>query len=365
MESAAKMVEKGLIPRLDKERRIESYNVALSKYNELKERERLLREEMAQLETAVLSSGKSKDHLLDNINVWLQDLRLEKQQVENERDRLNHVLEDEKEHANERHLSRIRQLQFELAEVNALLSNHKSHKTITVKAPWSGRIGYRDPSPTNPKPDGAPITLLYKPGNVWAQIHVSESQASKLVENMTIEVSNSHLSPYEIRFPGQIKDRVKLPDGRVELRIVCDPPAELLRELADGKESTLHVKIDSNGMGLNEIIKKLSSPDQQTVFWLSLTAIVLVALVVTLYTGNRAKRSSTKLSALNPHSNEIPIIVSPSGDTKMPFGIQGNRKFPPPPDTDREYAYDLMQNRASMEEFPKLRTAALSNKINN
>ena len=88
----------------------------------LKERARLLEQDKAAIRVSLVEARQRTREQLAKIDRWLMEVQAAKQQVVAEQEEVSKRLWEESAHENERHLSRIRQLELQLAEVHDLLS---------------------------------------------------------------------------------------------------------------------------------------------------------------------------------------------------------------------------------------------------
>jgi uncharacterized phage infection (PIP) family protein YhgE len=149
MHSAAELLQRDLISQREKNGRIAAYNVLRSKLDELRERARLLEQEKAAIRASLAEARQRTREQLANIDRWLLEVTATKQQAATEYDEASKRLQEESAYGHERYLSRIRQLELQLAEVNTLLPGPELSARIEVTAPWSGYVGYRDLSPAS------------------------------------------------------------------------------------------------------------------------------------------------------------------------------------------------------------------------
>jgi hypothetical protein len=117
--------------------------------------------------------------------------------------------------------------------------------TMNVVAPFSGRVVYRDPSPTT-VPANAPIMVIAPPDGLRVKIRMPYGQMEHLQQAGTVQL---RLSPsyhvhreerqfIERRFTGRLLRWKALPDdpGFVVAEFACDPPAEAIREMVSGRQ---------------------------------------------------------------------------------------------------------------------------------
>ena len=150
------------------------------------------------------------------------------------------AIEQDKVRAKRQQDYRIRQVELQIAELDALLNVRVG--ALDVRAPWDGLVGFREPSPASARLSNRPLVVLYKPGSVSVRIHVS---ADQLNGTGPVEIDMQALIPETASstFAGKITRRVRLPDGSGELYIAADPPEAAIRELAAGSSVPVHVAI--------------------------------------------------------------------------------------------------------------------------
>jgi hypothetical protein len=259
MHSAAELLQRDLISQREKNGRIAAYNVLRSKLDELRERARLLEQEKAAIRASLAEARQRIREQLANIDRWLLEVTATKQQAATEYDEASKRLQEESAYGHERYLSRIRQLELQLAEVNTLLPGPELSARIEVTAPWSGYVGYRDLSPASLRPDTGPLVVMYKPDHIWVELRAPLDLVRDLTgDNTRIKLSIHGTSSAQVTFSGYLERKLPLPDEKtVTLRVSTAPPASLVRKLALGEEVQAYVNISSKGFSIASIFEKM------------------------------------------------------------------------------------------------------------
>jgi hypothetical protein len=259
MHSASELFQRNLISQREKNSRIVAYNVLRDKLHELRERARLLEQEKSAIRTSISEARQRTREQLTNIERWLMEVTVDRQQATAEHHETSRRLQEESPDENERRASRIRQLELQLAEVSTLLSPPDLAARIEVTAPWSGYVGYRDLSPASLRPDTGPLVVMYKPEHIWIELQASIDVARDLtVDNTRITLSVHGTPNAQVPFSGYLERKLPLPDGKtVALRVSTAPPAALVRKLALGEEVQAYVNIGSKGFSLARVLETI------------------------------------------------------------------------------------------------------------
>ncbi|HUF19202.1 MAG TPA: HlyD family efflux transporter periplasmic adaptor subunit, partial [Burkholderiales bacterium] len=116
---------------------------------------------------------------------------------------------------------------------------------INVVAPFSGRVVYRDPSPTTVAMQ-APIAVLAPPDGVRVKIRMPSRQAALLEDAGTVHLrlprtyhaDREERQFMERRFTGRLLTRTPLAhdSGVVLAELAATPPAEAVREMLAGRQ---------------------------------------------------------------------------------------------------------------------------------
>jgi hypothetical protein len=152
------------------------------------------------------------------------------------------AVEQDKQRAERQRDYRVREIELQLAEYDALLNAKKD--LLDVKAPWDGFVGFREPSPATAGIGNRPLLVLYKPGSIAVKVPVPTGQDA-LAKSASIGIEMQALTPEAASstFAGKVAQSVELPDGSGELQIVGDPPEAAIRELATGSAVPVYVTI--------------------------------------------------------------------------------------------------------------------------
>jgi hypothetical protein len=338
MHWASELLQRNLISQQEKHSRIAAYQVLRRKLAELRERARLLDQEKAAVRASLSEARQRTREQLANIDQWLTEVTAAKQQAAAEYDEVSKRLEEESIHGHERHSSRIRQLELQLAEVNALIPMPELSARMEVRAPWSGYVGYRDLSPASLRPDTGPLVVMYKPDHIWVELQAPTDLVRDLTgDNTRVTVSTHGSSSAHATFAGYLERKQTLPDEKtVALRVSTAPPASLVRKLALGEEVQAFVHISSKGFAVAGLFEKISAALRTNhaslaYVGLSFGVILIVAWLLTLViTARRRRRTIAKeLVANTPHHTSLAVsnnnLLATRRDLNIPPQVNGTR----------------------------------------
>jgi multidrug resistance efflux pump len=321
MRSASELLQRNLISQHEKNSRIAAYNVLRSKFDELRERARLLEQEKAAIRASLSEARQRTREQLANVERWLTEVTAIKQQIAAERDEASKRLQEEGAHGNERHSSRIRQLELQLAEVSALLPNLELPARVEVTAPWSGYVGYRDLSPATLRPDTGPLVVMYKPDHIWVELQAPNDPARDLTGgNTRIKLFVHGASNAQVAFSGHLERKLPLPDGKtVTLRVSTAPPASLVRKLALGEEVQAYVNISSKGFSIASVFEKIPAflhANHSSLLYagVSFVSIIVPVCFFTAIIIARSHRGASAKETLTSASKNNSLAVSKNDD---------------------------------------------------
>jgi hypothetical protein len=213
-----------------------------SRREELGERVDLLARERDRLQKLTAASDQTHAEHMAHGGAELQDLD---EQLAAARERVRNAwaaVEQDKQRAERQRDYRVREIELQLAEYDALLNAKKD--LLDVRAPWDGFVGFREPSPATAGIGNRPLLVLYKPGSIAVKVPVPTGRA-ELAQTGSIDIEMQALTPEAANstFAGKVTQSVELPDGSGEVQIVGDPPEAAIRELATGSAVPVHVVI--------------------------------------------------------------------------------------------------------------------------
>lgn len=132
---------------------------------------------------------------------------------------------------------RMRQIEAQIDECDGFLGGGQ-----TVAAPFDGRIGFREPSPSSPPSDGGPLLVLYRPGRVRVKVRVPDQESFR-ADDLELELTALSTQTLKSPFTGEVIRRSPIAGGSLELEIACDPPDRVFRELAQGGTVPVRVAV--------------------------------------------------------------------------------------------------------------------------
>lgn len=320
LRPASEMRERGLISQREKNNRIVAYDALQSKLQGLRERARLLEQEKAAMRTGLSEVQRRIREQLANITKELLEVKAAKQQTTAEHEDVSKRLRAASAHENARLSSRSRQLELQLAEVEAFIASPESPASLTVTAPWPGYVGYRDLSPASLRPDTGPLAVMYKPGHIWVELQAPLSIARDFTSaNTSVQLFIHDPSTTPLAFLGHLDRKLPSPDEtKVDLRISTNPPALLVRKLALGEEIQARVHIRSKGFAIASLLEQIPASLLTNQFSLphvgGLVVVIIASLCLVLLARRTLyhRRKTLKESTIN-NTRNVPLIVSNNG----------------------------------------------------
>jgi len=317
MQSASEMRARGLSSQREKNNRLVAYDALQSKLHGLRERARLLEQEKAAMRTGFSEVQRRIREQLANITKELLEVKAAKQQTTAEHEDVSKRLRAASAHEDARLSSRSRQLELQLAEVEAFIASPESPASLTVTAPWPGYVGYRDLSPASLRPDTGPLAVMYKPGHIWVELQAPLSIARDFTSaNTSVQLFIHDPSTTPLAFPGHLDRKLPSPDEtKVDLRISTNPPALLVRKLALGEEIQARVHIRSKGFAIASLLEQIPASLLTNQFSLphvgGLVVVIIASLCLVLLARRTLyhRRKTLKESTIN-NTRNVPLIVS-------------------------------------------------------
>jgi hypothetical protein len=158
------------------------------------------------------------------------------------------ALEQDRPRAAAQRDKRLRQIETQIEECDSLLNGQG--RQLTVRAPWDGRIAFREPSPSSPPSDNGPLLVLVRPGKITAAVHLEPGEADATDSDLRAEIQIFPSSPgaFELGVKeglllGRILQRTLLQGGSGELTVALDPPERVVRQLAMGGTVPVRVQL--------------------------------------------------------------------------------------------------------------------------
>jgi hypothetical protein len=124
-------------------------------------------------------------------------------------------------------------LERRLREVNQVLSG-REQQPIVVDAPWSGSIGYSNPSSV--LSNGDIIGVLVKQDSLFVEVLVPIDIADNIKDGARVEVTNASLSDLGVTLSGRLQRSQIANPEQMMLDIRIDHRSDLIRDLALNKE---------------------------------------------------------------------------------------------------------------------------------
>lgn len=231
------LASRGFVSPMEAARARDTVAALESNIGQLEDQRRLLSRELQEM--SVLRTH-SEDTLVNQLESRSAELAAQSALAEAARHTLalaESALEKDRPRAEAQREKRLRLVQLQLDECRALLGD--KDRQLVYRAPWDGRIGFREPSPASSPADTGPLLILYRPDAIAAQVRLEPGEADAISAELiaTMEFSESLPQDGAVSrkpLPGRVVKRTQLSDGSGELQIACDPPDRIVRQLAMG-----------------------------------------------------------------------------------------------------------------------------------
>jgi hypothetical protein len=249
LRSAEELLAHGAVSRLEVARERDAVSRLEGRVRQLEEKRAVLAREQRELASLRAAAEETLERQLGARAAELQAERAESEAARAALARATEALEQDRPRAIAERRARLRELEDGLAECDALLDGRGP--PLVVQAPWDGRIGFRDPSPEAAPADGGPLLVAYRPGKIVAAVRLEPGETEpEAALDAAVQVAapgralgegaldplrgQGRLDRAEVLLPGEVVHRALLPDGATELRVACDPPDRVVRQLAMG-----------------------------------------------------------------------------------------------------------------------------------
>lgn len=288
LESAEVIAGQGLVSRLEMSRKREALRIAESKLGEFNAQETFLRNSLKNFQNQDSKEGSSRLSYTKSMDEWLADINKERQTIEERLKPVEAALRGEEVAAGERQNAQINQIKMELQEVERVLAEFDAQPTIAVAAPWSGLVGYRDPSPSTINREGTPVAVMYEPESVYIALQLSTQAVDRIEANIAasadstshIEITNRSLAYRGVILEGRVISVKPLTNDDYSVHVSIDLPGDLLVKLADQQEIEMTVRF------FNPVASIFGLSAERKLFGFSepVAALALLILLATLLT---------------------------------------------------------------------------------
>jgi len=292
-----RLLDAGLVSRLELARTRDAVKVAEGRIGQLRDEAGLFARERREVMKLRASADRTFAKQLADRTEAIASARVD---VERSRESLasaEQTLERDRPRAADQRSKRLQQIAAEVAESEAIVEGH-GHRAV-VEAPFSGVVGFREPSPSSPPADGGPLLVLYRPGTIGATVRLEQGEVGHLGSDLTarVEVSSPEgTGEGTILLPGAVAQRTMLPGGDTELWVSCEPSDRTVRALSMGGSvpAVLHLR-----QGLWHLPS----------WWIGI-ALAVVVLFVEVSLPSRSGRSTQEEMPKVPSCVDGPIAVS-------------------------------------------------------
>ncbi|MCH5375164.1 MAG: hypothetical protein JJ992_14420, partial [Planctomycetes bacterium] len=184
-------------------------------------------ESLQQLEKLLLTQGP-------NLQQELDEARTDFAEAEPERQRMEEDLNRDLVRARNVHARRIEQITLEMQECRAELDGVQ--ETLVVRAPYTGKVVYRDLSPGSAA-EKQPVLVLSRQSGFCLRMRLPGAQLAALQNagDVPLQVVDSVVEPY---FYGRYLRSSALAHKPkyVVAELSCQPPQEVIKDLVDGEK---------------------------------------------------------------------------------------------------------------------------------
>lgn len=314
LESAEVIAGQGLVSRLEMSRKREALRIAESKLGELNAQEAFLKNSLQNFQNQDSREGSSRLSYTKSMEEWLADINKERQTIEERMKPVEAALRGEEVAAGERQNAQINQIKMELQEVERVLAEFDAQPTIEVAAPWSGLVGYRDPSPSTINREGTPVAVMYEPDSIYIALQLSAQALDRIGPNIEasedstshIEITNRSLAYRGVILDGKVSSVTPLSNDNYSVHVSIDLPGDLLVKLADQQEIEMTVRF------YNPVASIFGLSSERKILGLSepVAALALLIFMATLLTmGVRTFLVRRAQSDVYNPDSELPLVT--------------------------------------------------------
>ncbi len=273
LRSQEKLVEFGYITRLEFSRKRDAFAELETKIAQFENKRGIFELEKQEIIKLRSLSETTFAQQLDARSAQLAQLSSEIDKAKMALIDTEKMIELERPHAIAMRERQLKHIKTQIEDCESLLRENTDSQ-MRLRAPFDGKVGFREPLPATIPADNGPLLVMYQSGQIRAMIHLESAEAKHLDFSAKISLpsTNKHV---ELQKPkntllGSIvqKPAISEKKGAQEILIACDPPPHVVRQLAMG--GTIPVWIQ-----LNRTITSMVS------FWASIGfALVGISLVV-------------------------------------------------------------------------------------
>ncbi len=193
-----------------------------------------LQAEKAQIARSLQQLGALAEEQQATLRGELDRARSDQAQAEAESRRLAEQLAEDLARATELRKRQLAQLDLKIEETRAELSGVE--QSLVVRAPFSGTVVYRDPSPRSAEQQQPVLVVGRETGfRIRTRIPLAQVAALKEAGQIRLELVEPAVEPY---FGGRFLLARPMPHkpGYAVAELVCNPSREIVKELLDGEK---------------------------------------------------------------------------------------------------------------------------------
>jgi hypothetical protein len=248
------LFEQGLLSRMELDERKEAMELLKSSLVELRERQRLIEEEMTaltELDSADNTAFEQQIQMRIDIAIRIEE---DREPLEQAFADAQAALAEDLVRARRIRDKRLRKIRSKIRDY-ALFLEDPSH-AVVVSAPWAGKVGFREASPMSLTPGQGPLLVMYQPNQIWTRVLLEEAALRDMdLERMDIQLSwNDKVTGREYEFDGRLLGKEEPKNGFVVLRLACDPPPPAIRSIATGKPVPALVTLSPQSLAVDQNI---------------------------------------------------------------------------------------------------------------
>ncbi|MBS2024621.1 MAG: hypothetical protein JST92_19640 [Deltaproteobacteria bacterium] len=240
LESQESLLRQGMLSKMEVARQRDKVTDLEGRIAELEDRRALLQRELEgikslheQSERTFTGQGASRSE--ENTKI-LSDIADARKLVE----ATTRMLEQDRPRAEAQREKRLAQIQVQIHECDELLSGQGRHAQVV--APFDGRVGFREPSPSSPPADNGPLLVMYRPGKMTASAHLDADEDDAGADLGAEIIIGAELLGRERTINAEVLQRTTA-HGETELLIACDPPERVVRQVAMSGAAPVRVRL--------------------------------------------------------------------------------------------------------------------------
>jgi hypothetical protein len=240
-ESQQELLRQGLLSKMELARESDKVTGLEAQIAEREQRKELLTRELKAIGSLDTSAGHTYSG--QSASRTAEGERISGEIAESEKavEVATAALEQDRPRAMTQRQKRMQQIEVQLSECDALLSGNG--RKAQVLAPFDGRVGFREPSPSSPPSDNGPLLVLYRPGRIAATLHLEGAAEEDVGDDLSAEVILApELAGRERTLNGSIVSKTLAHDDE-EIVVACDPPERVVRRLAMGGTAPVRVQL--------------------------------------------------------------------------------------------------------------------------